>query len=74
MNRSGGWQFNGWQKIANMDCHYNLIQIAKTPIKRHVKIRSAATPFDPLYQDYLAKRKPKKESRHSWFDPALTAI
>nr|WP_237737529.1 group II intron reverse transcriptase/maturase [Proteus mirabilis] len=74
MNRSGGWQFHGWQKIANMDCHYNLIQIAKTPIKRHVKIRSAATPFDPLYQDYLAKRKPKKEGRHSWFDPALTAI
>ena len=74
MNRSGGWQFHGWQKIANMDCLYNLTQIAKTPIKRHVKIRSAATPFDPQHQDFLAKRKPKKERRHSWFDPVLTAI
>lgn len=74
MNRTGGWQFHGWQKIANMDCHYNLVQIAITPIKRHVKIRSEATPFDPQYQDYLAKRRLKKESRYSWFEPVLTAM
>jgi RNA-directed DNA polymerase len=74
MNRRGEWQFHGWQKITNMDCHFNLVQIAQTPIKRHVKIRSAATPFDPQFQSYLAKRKPKKESRNSWFEPVLAAL
>ncbi|WP_339354661.1 hypothetical protein [Xenorhabdus indica] len=74
MNHQGEWQFHGWQKIANMDCHFNLVQIAQTLIKRHVKIRSVATPFDPQYQTYLVKRKSKKESHHSWYDPALTAI
>ncbi|MDC9591509.1 group II intron reverse transcriptase/maturase [Xenorhabdus sp. XENO-10] len=54
MNSKGEWQFHGWQKIANMDCHFNLVQIAQTPIKKHVKIRSVATPFDPQYQTYLA--------------------
>jgi len=47
LNRKGQWQFHGWQKIANMDCLLNLVQIAHTPIKRHVKIRSTATPYDP---------------------------
>ncbi|AZG34006.1 group II intron reverse transcriptase/maturase [Shewanella psychromarinicola] len=74
MNRIGGWQFHGWQKIANMDCHFNLVQIAQTPIKRHVKIRSASTPFDPQYLAYLVKRKPKKQSRNSWLDPVLAAM
>jgi RNA-directed DNA polymerase len=57
-----------------MDCPLSLIQIAQTPIKRHVKIRSEATPYDPQYQSYLAERKPKKESRNSWFDPVLAAL
>ncbi|MBF4228009.1 group II intron reverse transcriptase/maturase, partial [Vibrio anguillarum] len=67
-------QFHGWQKIMNMDCQFNLFQIAKVPIERHVKIRSAATPFDPQYQEYLAKRKSKKPCRNSWHEPALAAL
>ncbi|GAL09280.1 hypothetical protein JCM19233_245 [Vibrio astriarenae] len=39
-----------------------------------MKIRSAATPFDPQYQEYLAKRKSKKQFRNSWHEPALTAL
>ena len=74
LNRKGQWQFHGWQKIMNMDCHFNLFQIAKVPIERHVKIRSAATPFDPQYQEYLAKRKPKRLARNSWNEPASTAL
>jgi RNA-directed DNA polymerase len=74
LNRNGQWQFHGWQKIMNMDCHFNLFQIAKVPIERHVKIRSAATPFDPQYQEYLAKRKPKRLARNSWNEPASTAL
>ncbi|MGL1014509.1 reverse transcriptase domain-containing protein, partial [Vibrio vulnificus] len=74
INRQGQWQFHGWQKIMNMDCQFNLFQIAKVPIERHVKIRSAATPFDPQYQEYLAKRKSKKPCRNSWHEPALAAL
>ncbi|KJG53203.1 DNA polymerase, partial [Photobacterium kishitanii] len=74
LNRKGQWQFHGWQKIMNMDCLFNLFQIAKVPIERHVKIKSTATPFDPEYQEYLAKRKSKRQARNSWVDPALTAL
>ncbi len=28
MNSRGEWQFHGWQKIANMNCHFNLVQRA----------------------------------------------
>lgn len=58
----------------NMDCQFNLFQIAKVSIERHVKIRSAATPFDPQHQEYLAKRKFKRKARNSWNDPVLTAL
>ncbi|CAK2109213.1 RNA-directed DNA polymerase [Vibrio crassostreae] len=74
INRKGQWQFHGWRKIMDMDCQLNLFQIAKVPIERHVKIRSAATPFDPQYQEYLAKRKSKRLARNSWKEPVLTAL
>ncbi len=74
LNRKGQWQFHGWQKIANMDCLFNLVQIAHTPIKRHVKIRGAATPYDPQYEAYLSKRKLGKECRNTWFNPVLAAL
>jgi RNA-directed DNA polymerase len=74
LNRKGQWQFHGWEKIADMDCAFNLVQISRTPIKRHVKIRNAATPFHPEFADYLRKRKQTKESRKSWFEPVPTAL
>jgi len=41
-----------------------LIEAGKTPIKRHIKIKATATPYDPAYQEYLEKRikKRKRES------------
>ncbi|MBF4318497.1 group II intron reverse transcriptase/maturase, partial [Vibrio anguillarum] len=56
------------------DCQFNLFQIAKMPIERHVKIKSDATPFDPQFQEYLAKRKSKRQYRNSWHEPTLTAL
>jgi hypothetical protein len=39
----------------------NLINAAKTPIIRHIKVRAVATPYDPSYHEYydklIAKRK-----------------
>ncbi|OBT27860.1 hypothetical protein A9266_04125 [Vibrio tasmaniensis] len=74
INRKGQWQFHGWQKIKDMDCQFNLFQIAKAPIERHVKIRSAATPFPPQYHEYLGKRKHKRLARNSWIEPALSTL
>ncbi|MCL1127403.1 group II intron maturase-specific domain-containing protein, partial [Shewanella surugensis] len=62
LNRKGQWQFHGWQKIANMDSQFNLVQIAGTPIKRHVKIRRSATPYNPEFADYFYKRKQNRKS------------
>ena len=39
---------------------YRLISLFKTssiPIKRHVKIRATANPYDPQYQEYFRKRE-----------------
>jgi RNA-directed DNA polymerase len=57
-----------------MDCQFNLFPIAKVPIERHVKIRSAAIPFDPQYLEYLVRRKSKRQARNSWNESALTAL
>ncbi len=35
----------------------DLLKAAKTPIRRHVKIRAEATPYDPQFKEYFLKRK-----------------
>jgi len=40
-----------------------LVEASKTPIKRHIKIRAAATPYDPAYQEYLEKRIEKRKRK-----------
>ena len=37
----------------------SLARAASTPIRRHVKIKACANPFDPEYHDYFAKRDRK---------------
>lgn len=74
INRKGQWQFHGWNKVADMDCQFNLVQIAHTPIVRHVKIRSAATPYDPQFSEYFRKLRREKGSRNSWLEPVQTAL
>lgn len=38
----------------------DLMEASKVPIKRHVKIRSEATPYDSAYHDYFDKRTRKE--------------
>ena len=38
----------------------DLFSAAKVSIKRHVKIRSDATPYDPAFREYLKKRHTKR--------------
>ena len=40
----------------------DLIEIAKTPIRRHIKIKCEATPYDPAFQEYIAKRLESRKS------------
>lgn len=39
---------------------YTLLNIANTPIQRHVKIKSDANPYDPAWEPYLGLRWGKK--------------
>jgi len=41
----------------------DLVEASKTPIKRHIKIKAAATPYDPAYQEYLEKRTEKRKRK-----------
>lgn len=55
------WLFSA--KIKNkegINQNLDLVRTSKTPIKRHIKIQAAATPFDPAYHDYLNKRISKR--------------
>ena len=40
-----------------------LRRASDTKIRRHVKIRSSATPFDPLFKDYFKKREEDRKRR-----------
>jgi RNA-directed DNA polymerase len=44
-----------------------------TPIRRHIKIKSEATPYDPAFKEYFEKRKINK-GRNTWFDYPNTVM
>jgi RNA-directed DNA polymerase len=41
----------------------DLVEIGRTPIRRHIKIRAEATPYDPAYQEYLATRQARRKDK-----------
>lgn len=45
-----------------------LLRAAQIPIVRHIKVRAAATPYDPTYDTYFAQRRRKvpRESHGEW--------
>ena len=43
-----------------------LVQASKTPIRRHVKIKGQAHPFDPKWTDYLNERKTLSKLQKEW--------
>ncbi len=38
----------------------SLAHASKTPIKRHIKIKAEATPFNPIHHEYLGERLRKR--------------
>jgi len=63
-NKLRNWIF--FSKITNDDgvvSYLDLYQASSTPIKRHIKIRGEATPYDPLYKEYFNQRgKPRQKA------------
>jgi RNA-directed DNA polymerase len=47
--------------------HLDLFQAASVPIVRHIKIQAQATPYDPAFTDYFARRaQSRRVSRLRW--------
>jgi len=55
------WDFSV-QIAAEGHKYFRLFRMATVSITRHVKIRGAATPFDPAWTDYFTQRHAKKHS------------
>lgn len=68
------WVF--FSKIKNKEgeiSYLDLIEIGRTPIKRHIKIRGEATPYDPQHKEYIMQRLERRKRKllfrpvaHSW--------
>jgi len=43
-----------------------------TQIRRHIKIRADATPFDPNFRDYFEKRERDRKSRYASNNKAVS--
>ncbi len=52
-------------KVVDMKCkdaYLDLYSAAQTPIRRHVKIKSMATPYDPQFKEYFIERERYKKN------------
>jgi RNA-directed DNA polymerase len=55
-------------KSKNGEVNYlDLVEIAHTPIRRHVKIKSNATPYDPTYREYFRVRQIRRKKKRLFF-------
>jgi len=61
-NKNRHWVFSAVIKKKGLKTTCELVTASQTPIKRHIKIRAAATPFDPAYHEYLGKRISEREN------------
>jgi hypothetical protein len=57
------WRFFAWDSQGNITKRI-LYRADSTPIKRHVKILSAANPFLKEYVEYFEKRKGKARTKY----------
>lgn len=74
IDKSRHWVFSAASKNKyGKNIWVDLVKASKIPIRRHTKIRSAATPYDPEYHKYLEKRivdrvkNSKSERRPIWW-------
>lgn len=48
------------QTVKGKERHLDLVRASSIPIKRHIKIKAQATPFDPCFTDYFKWRESNK--------------
>jgi RNA-directed DNA polymerase len=67
------WTFFGvWQTADGKPSIIWLQHARRTPIRRHIKVRSEANPYDPEWQEYFATRRALRRSREAYLtDPAM---
>jgi len=71
-HRGWNWTFFGVWKKANGEPSVIWLQHARrTPIRRHIKVRCEANPYDPVWKEYFVKRRAFRSGREVYFtDPA----
>ena len=69
------WKFRGQgtDKQGKPTTFY-LIDAARTPIQRHVKIKSEANPYDPQWEIYFEKRIDTKMKDQLWYSQQLYSL
>jgi RNA-directed DNA polymerase len=70
----GNWNFYGYTTVGEQKVKIFLSEMASIPIKRHIKIRGDANPYDPAYDEYFKKRREQKTPRNHWHDTLPTAL
>jgi RNA-directed DNA polymerase len=68
------WKFRGNRVIKGQKVNQILAEMARISIKRHLKIKGDANPYNPKYAEYFQKRSRRKRVRNTWFDMPATAI
>jgi RNA-directed DNA polymerase len=53
------WIFGFKHKDGENDAIFTLMKLADIPIRRHIKVRCEANPYDPTWDAYFWKRKQK---------------
>jgi RNA-directed DNA polymerase len=63
-----------WEFFANVRNRFGtvtqlrLLKMADLPIRRHLKIRAEATPYDPAYREYFERRTQARKRKVEWPD------
>jgi RNA-directed DNA polymerase len=67
------WTFFGvWQKADGKPSILWLQHAGRTPIRRHIKVRGEANPYDPAWKEYFVARRASRSGRKGYFtDPAM---
>jgi RNA-directed DNA polymerase len=62
----GGWVFTATSRSKSGQVfRHDLFRASRVPIRRHVKVRAAATVFDPEYREYFLRRWMRMSSRRA---------
>jgi len=75
-HRGWNWCFFGvTQAVGGKPSVIWLQHARQTPIRRHIKVRSEANPYDPRWKEYFVRRRTFRSSRDAYFtDPALPGL